>query len=167
MEPLRRLTQKGVEWCWGDAEDKAFAEVKRLVTQALILAYYSPDKELIIQCDASSLGLRAALMQEGRPPAYASRALTDPETHYATIEKEMLVIFFALEKWHQFVFGRHVIIRTDHKPLEAITKTPLDRVPKCLQGMLLRSLAYDIDVQYAPGSYTTPGRHDKQILPAC
>ena len=39
MEPLRGLTQKGVEWCWGDAE------VKQLVTQAPILAYYSPDKE--------------------------------------------------------------------------------------------------------------------------
>ena len=57
---------------------------------------------------------------------------------------------FALEKWHQFVFGRHVVVNTDHKPLEAITKKPLDRVPRCLQGMLLRSLAYDIEVQYVP-----------------
>ena len=115
MEPLRRLTQKGVEWCWGDSENKAFAEVKQLVTPAPILAYYSPDKELLIQCDASNLGLGAALMQEGRPLAHASRALTDPETCYATIEKEMLAIVFALEKWHQFIFGCHVVIGTDHK----------------------------------------------------
>ena len=151
MEPLRRLTQKGVEWYWGDAEDKAFNEVKQLVTQAPILAYYSPDKELVVQCDASSLGIGAALMQEGRPLAYASRALTDPETRYATIEKEMLAIVFALEKWHHFAFGRRIIIRSDHKPLEAITKKPLDRAPKRLQGMLLKSLAYDIEVQYSPG----------------
>ena len=135
----------------GDVEDKAFAKVKRLVTQAPILAYYSPDKELVIQCGASSLGLGSALMQEGRPLAYASRELTDPEIRYATIEKEMLAVVFPLEKWHQFVFGRHAIIRTDHKPLEAISKKPLDRAPKRLQGMLLRSLAYEIDVQYAPG----------------
>ena len=63
----------------------------------------------------------------------------------------MLAVVFALEKWHQFVFGRHVIIRTDNKPLEAISKKPLDRAPKRLQGMLLRSLAYDIDVPYALG----------------
>ena len=74
MEPLRRLTQTGVEWYWGV-----------LVTQAPVLAYYSPDKEIVIQCDASSLGLDAVLMREGRPLAYASRALTDPETRYATI----------------------------------------------------------------------------------
>ena len=62
MEPLRILTQTGVEWYWGDAEEKAFDEVKQLVTQAPVLAYYSPDKELVIQCDASSLGLGAVLM---------------------------------------------------------------------------------------------------------
>ena len=100
MEQLRRLIQSGVEWYWGNVEDKAFNEVKQLVTQAPILAYYRPEKELVIQSDASGLGLGAVLMQEGRPLAYASTALTDPETRYATIEKEMLAIVFALEKWH-------------------------------------------------------------------
>ena len=63
----------------------------------------------------------------------------------------MLAVVFALEKWHQFVFGCHVVVRTDHKLLDAITKKPLDRAPRHLQGMLLRSLAYDIEVQYVPG----------------
>ena len=88
MKPLRRLIQKAVEWCWDKVEDKAFTEVKQLVTQALFFAYYSPHKELVIQCDASRRGLGAAIMQEGRPHAYASRALTDPETRYATIKKK-------------------------------------------------------------------------------
>ena len=101
--------------------------MKQLVTQAPILAYYSPDKELVIQCNASSLGLGAVLMREGHPLAYASGALMDPETRYATIEKEMLAIVFALEKWHQYVYGRHVVMKTDHKPLESIAKKPLDR----------------------------------------
>ena len=65
-----------------------------------------------------------------------SRALTDPETWYATIEREMLAIVFALEKWHQFAHGRHVLVNTDHKPLEAIAKKSLNRAPKRLQGML-------------------------------
>ena len=66
--------------------------------------------------------------------AYASRALSDAETRYATIEKEMLAIVYALEKWHQFAFTRHVTVITDHKPLEAIVKKPIDRAPKRLQG---------------------------------
>ena len=62
-------------------------------------------------------------------------------------EKEMLAVVFALEKWHQLSFGRHVIVRTDHKPCEAVTKKHLNRAPRHLEGMLLRSLAYDIEVQ--------------------
>ena len=61
-------------------------------------------------------------------------------------EKEMLVVVFALEKWHQFAFGRPVTVRTDHKPREAVTKKCLNRAPRRLEGMLLRSLAYDIEV---------------------
>ena len=80
IEPIRRMTQTGVEWHWEGSEKQAFNEVKHLVTQTLILAYYSPDRELVIQCDASSRGLGAVLLQEGRPLAYVSRALTDPET---------------------------------------------------------------------------------------
>ena len=88
MKPLRRLTQKDVEWCWDKVEDKAFTEVKQLVTQALLFAYYSQHKGRVIQCDASRRGLGAAIMQEWRPLAYASRALTDPETRYATIKNK-------------------------------------------------------------------------------
>lgn len=62
----------------------------------------------------------------------------------------MLAIVFALEKWHQFAYGRHVLVNTDHKPLKSIAKKPLDRVPKRLQGMLLRILANDADVRYTP-----------------
>ena len=121
---------------------------RQLLTEAPVLAFFDPTKPLVIQCDASGGGLGAGLLQAGQPIAYACRALSDTETRYAIIEKEMLAIVFALEKWHQFTYGRPVTIHTDHKPLISIVRKPLDRAPKRLQGMLLRALAYDIDVQY-------------------
>ena len=124
------LTRPDIEWSWTSSHDKAFEEVKHLLTVAPVLAYFDPSKELSIQCDASAQGLGAALLQEGRPLAYGSRALSNTETRYATIEKEMLAIVFALEKWHQYTFGRPLTVYSDHKPLEAIMKKPLDRVPK-------------------------------------
>ena len=62
IEPLRRLTQKGIEWYWGKAEERAFTEVKQLVTQAPVLTYMylKQKKKLVIQCDASSLLLCVA-----------------------------------------------------------------------------------------------------------
>ena len=151
MRPISLLTHNDVDWSWGEIQDKAFNTLKTLLSEAPVLSYYDQQEELIIQCDASQNGLGAALMQKGRPIAYASRALTDTETRYAIIEKEMLAIVFSLEKWHQFTYGRPVTIHSDHKPLHSITKKPLDRAPKRLQSMLIRALAYDIEVCYLEG----------------
>ena len=118
MEPLRRLTRKDTEWTWSEEQDKAFNEVKRLVSQALVLSYYQPDRPLSIQCDASQKGLGAALLQDGRPNAYPSHSLSDTEQRYAQIEKEMLAIMFVLEKFNQYTFGRHVRVSSNHKQLE-------------------------------------------------
>ena len=140
--------------------------MKQLVTQAPVLAYYSPHKGFVIQCDASSRGLGAAVMHEEQPLAYASRALTDPETRYATIDKEMLAVVFAFEKWHQFVFGRHVIVRTDHESLEAITKKTSWQGTKAPARDAAHKLSLSHRSAIRSRPYTTPGGHDEQIIPA-
>ena len=151
IRPITQLLRDGVEWTWSEAQENSFSEIKRLISESPVLVYFNPDKQLEIQCDASSQGLGAALLQDGRPIAYTSRALTEVETRYAVIEKEMLAVVYALEKWHQYTYGRYVIVYSDHKPLEVITKKTLDKAPKRLQGMLLRALAYDIIVTYKEG----------------
>ena len=62
-----------------------------------VLRYYNLQEEVTLQCDASQFGLGAALLQNGQPVAYASRALTDAETCYAQVKKELLAILFACE----------------------------------------------------------------------
>lgn len=110
------------------------------MTSAPVLAFYDPAKKLVLQTDASKSGLGAALLQDGKPLAYASRALTSTEERYAQIEKEALSIVFGLERFHQYTFGRTTIVENDHKPIEAIVKKPLHRAPKRLQGMLMQIL---------------------------
>ena len=105
FEPLRRLTHKNSTWQWATEQEAALTTVKELLTTAPILAYYSPDEPLTIQCDASQAGLGATLLQKGRPLSYASRALTPTEQRYAQIEKEALAVVFALERFHQYTFG--------------------------------------------------------------
>ena len=148
MEPIRRLTRQDCNWEWGEEQETAMSQLKRLVTTAPLPTYYDPEKKLTIQCDASSTGLGAALMQEGKPLAYASRALSDTEVGYAQIEKECIAIVFSLERFHQYTFGHETAVHTDHNPLETIVKKPLHKASKRIQGMLLRLLQYDIDVTY-------------------
>ncbi|CAG2226647.1 unnamed protein product [Mytilus edulis] len=150
-EPLRKLTLKDSEFCWLENHDKALTEIKTLVTSEPVLKYYDPNMELTLQSDASETGLGAAILQENQPIAYASRALTDTETRYAQIEKELLSVVFGLQKFHQYTYGRNVYVTSDHKPLESILKKPLHCAPKRLQRMMLQLQKYNIELVYKPG----------------
>ena len=93
------------------------------------------------------------MLQNGLPVAYSSRALTSAETNYAHIEKELLAIVFACEKFDQYVYGRDKVhVQSDHKPLEVIFKRQLVTAPKRLQRMLLRLQRYSLEVTYVRGS---------------
>ena len=99
-----------------------------------ILCYYNLWEEVTLQCDTSQFGLGAALLKNGQLVTYASHALTDAETRYAQIEKELLTIVFACECFEPYVYGRDLSQdESDHKPLEAIFCKPLHSAPKRLQ----------------------------------
>ena len=151
MEPIRQLTRKNVQCNWSNTQERAFEKMKTLVSEAPVLCFYDHAKDIAVQCDASQTGLVAPLLQEGQPLAFASSALTDTETRYAQIEKEMLAFVWSLEKFNQYTYGRKVNVVSDHKPLECILKKALANAPKRLQGMMMRLQKYDVDLMYVPG----------------
>ena len=141
--PLRNLTKKDVAWTWSSAQQQAFDLAKERVTEAPILSYYEAEKELVVENDASEYGIGSALLQGGKPVAYSSRSLSDPESRYAQIEKEMLAVVHGLEKFHMYTYGRRVTVVTDHKPLVSIVKKPLSKAPARIQALVLRAQKYD------------------------
>ena len=152
-EVLRKLTEKDAQWCWFPTHAQAVARIKEIIISAPVLAYYDVTKPVVIQCDASKSGLGAALLQEGRPVAFSSRVMSQTEQNYAQIEKELLVIVFACEKFDQYIFGRSdVVVESDHRPLETIFKKPILTSPKRLQRMRLHLQNYNIQVAYKRGT---------------
>ena len=149
--PIRDLLRKENEFCWTQAQETAFLKVKETLSETPVLAFYDVNKPVLVTCDASKSGLGALLMQNNKPIAYASRALTDAETRYAQIEKELLAVVFALERFNQYIYGKQVEVESDHKPLEIIVKKPLMSAPPRLQRMLLRLQRYDYKLRYKPG----------------
>ena len=83
--------------------------------------------------------------------AYASRGMTSTNTYYAQLEKELLGIVFACERFHQYIFVATVEAETDHKPLISMFKEPLNDCPLRVQRLLLRVQRYDLAVIYTPG----------------
>ncbi|KAM7293520.1 uncharacterized protein ISCGN_026650 [Ixodes scapularis] len=142
--PLRKLITKDTEYLWTEEQSKALAEIKQALKSAPTLAYYNVNGAMTLSVDASSKALGAVLLQEGKPVAYASAAMTEAQQNYPQIEKEALAIRYGCRKFHQYIYGRPLTIETDHKPIESIAKKPLSKAPPRLQRLL-----FDVQ-QYAP-----------------
>ncbi|GJY00504.1 putative mitochondrial protein [Tanacetum coccineum] len=71
-----------------------------------------------IKTDASGVGIRAVLKQEGHPIAYLSKTLAPKHQALSTYEKEFLAVLMALEKWRSYLLDRHFKIKTDHFSLK-------------------------------------------------
>ncbi len=127
---------------------KEFNEIKKAVARVTRLNHYDPKEPVVVETNASLKGLGTVLLQNGKPVKFLSKALTATETGYANIEHELLAVLFAIEKLHNYTFGRPVTIHTDHKPLESIFVKPISLAPARLQRMLLHLAKYDITVKY-------------------
>ena len=150
-QSLRELLHKEVEWHGSERQEKALQAIKEKLTRDATLQYYDVEKPLTVSVDASSHGLGACLLQEGRPVRYASNSLTSAEKNYPQIEKELLAIVYGCTKFYQYVYDKKVNDQTDHRLLEALFKKPLFQAPQRLQRMMLRLQHYDLQVEYEPG----------------
>ena len=153
--PLRGLLKKDAIYEWSPSHQKAFDEVKESICTETTLQYFDKEKETVIQVDASSTGLGAALLQEGRPIAFASKSLSDTERNYANIEREMLAVVFGCDRFHTYIYGKPFVVESDHKPLQMIQLKNLKAAPPRLQRMLLKIQQYNVTIQYRPGKEMT------------
>ena len=152
LEPLRKLLKNDIHFSWDETHDHAFERIKAAIRSACNLSYFDKNKPCEIQCDASLKGLGCCLIQDGKTVYFASKSLTETESRYSNIEREMLGVVFALTRLRQYTFGRHVTIITDHKPLESLNNKNLNMCPPRLQRMLLRIQEYDFNIKYRPGT---------------
>ncbi|KAF8388527.1 hypothetical protein HHK36_027202 [Tetracentron sinense] len=125
--PLTQLLKKD-SFVWGDEPDKAFSLLKKAMTSTPVLALPDISKVFYIECDVPGGGVGAVLMQEGRPLAYLSKALSGKNLHLSIYDKEMLAILFAVQKWRPYLLVRHFKIYTDHRSTDNTAADALSRL---------------------------------------
>jgi len=114
-----------VKWEWTRQADVAFRKLKRTFTEAPIPQHFDPAKPIILQTEASGLGIAGILKQyDGfgvlRPVNFYSGKYSSAEQNYDTYDPELLAIMETLEQWRHYLEGAYnkVLIRCDHKNLE-------------------------------------------------
>ena len=122
--PLQPLLKKDSEFIWTDTHTIAFNHLKEHVSNDVKLQFFDCSKPLFIEVDASKHGIGAAMLQSDPiiknsstseipdnlcPISYASKTLSETESNYSNIERELLGVVFAVTHFKHFTYGRPVM----------------------------------------------------------
>ncbi|GJT52083.1 reverse transcriptase domain-containing protein [Tanacetum coccineum] len=126
--PMTHLLEKETPFIFSTECREAFETLKKKLTKALIM------------CDASDFAVGAVLGQRKnkhfQPIHYASKTMTEAQTHYTTTEKELLAVVYAFEKFRPYLVLSKTIVYTDHSALKYLLAKQ-DAKPRLLRWILL------------------------------
>ena len=139
---------------WTHKQNEAFENIKEALAHSPVLQPPNLDMPFHVATDASDVGIGAVLYQVDQDKkinhiGFMARSLSKSERNYGTTKRELLAIVFALNKFHQYLWGRHFTLHTDHKALVYIhTQKGLNAM---LNKWLDTLLDYDFTIEHLPG----------------
>ena len=152
-KPLHQLCEKNRRFDWTDECQAAFEILKEKLTTSPILAFPLPNLPFILDTDASDQAVGAVLsqVQEGkeRVIAYLSKSLITAEQNYCVTRRELLAVVTALRKFHSYLYGQKVLLRTDNSAVSWMKslKNPSGQTARWLQELE----TYDLVITHRAG----------------
>ncbi|GJW07075.1 reverse transcriptase domain-containing protein [Tanacetum coccineum] len=138
--PMTHLLEKETSFVFSKECIKAFNILKKKLTEASILVAPDWDLPFEIMSDASDYAVGAVLRQRKtkhfQPIHYASKTMTDAQAHYTTMEKELLAVVYAFEKFWSYLVLSKTIVYTDYSALKYLL-VKQDAKPRLLWWILL------------------------------
>ena len=83
------VCMKQGEFQWSNAAGKAFQEIKKKMTEALVMCLSDFDNVFEVECDVSGVGIGGVLSQDCHPIVYFSEKLNEAKKKYSTYDKEL------------------------------------------------------------------------------
>ena len=150
--PLREVIKQN-KFTWDEIRIRAFETLKQKLTSTPVMSYFDLGKETKLVVDASPFGISGILMQKDdyKIVAYRSMSLTEVEKHYSQTEREGLAIVWAVEHFHQYLYGGTFTIITDHKPFEYIYGQSNSKLSARIERWVLRLQPYKSNVEFRNG----------------
>ena len=130
-KPLYKLLEKDAKFMWDEDCQRSFEELKAYLTTTPIVRAPNWQLPFEVMCNASDLAIGEVLGQreEGKPYVvyYASKTLNEGQRNYTTIEKELLAMVYALDKFLAYLVRSDIIIFTDHSTLKYLLTKQNDK----------------------------------------
>ena len=159
-EPLYKLTRKHARFKWTDECQEAFKVLKEQLATAPLLAYPDMSKRFLLYCDSSETSVSGVLAQEiedergkmvERPLHFLSHKLTQTQSRWPIIEKELYAIVLSLQFFDTYLAGgTETVVFSDHKPLSYLLDKPHISSRK-IGHWLLTIQSYNCKIVYIKG----------------
>ena len=149
---------------WTPALLKAFKILQQAISTAPMLNYTDTSKPIALATDASRAAVSVTMFHPSKPGelpnesnivSFYSRSLHNSEIGYAAYKLEFLAVITALRRYHDFLFGVHFSLYTDHQALTDIWTKP--EFNNTYAGWIIEVYDYSFDIYHIPG--------DTNILP--
>lgn len=108
---LTKLTRTNTPFIRSQEYEDNFQLLKLKLTNAPILT-------LLVEADASDIGLGCVLMQNGKVIMYGSRQLNKLEKNYATHNFALSAVILALKLWRHYLYEERFELHLDLKSLQ-------------------------------------------------
>ena len=147
---------EAIKFKWGKEQEMAFNQLKKKISEDVVLAYPNFEQPFRLSCDASRNGLGAVLEQaqedgKFRPIAFASRRTSAAEKQYPIHKLEFLALKWSVtEKFKDYLRCKPFVIFTDNNPLTYVFKTA--KLDATAQRWVAQLEPFDFTVTYRPGT---------------
>ncbi|VDC02641.1 unnamed protein product [Peniophora sp. CBMAI 1063] len=157
--PLTALTRKDAEFVWSEDCQKAFDELKQLVTSAPALRSidYQSGHPIILSVDSSKTAVGFILSQldehgRRRPARYGSIPMGDTESRYSQAKLELYGLFRATKAFSIYLVGAHPLyIEVDAAYIKGMLAAPDLQPSASINRWIQGILNFDFTLVHVPG----------------
>ncbi|GJR55797.1 reverse transcriptase domain-containing protein [Tanacetum coccineum] len=121
---MTHLLEKNTPFIFSNECIQAFETLKKILTEVPILITPDWDLPFELMCDASDFAIVQYLTGNRHEKAFSGYTLCSKyserrsASHYTTMEKEMLAVVYAIEKFWSYLILNKSIVYTDHSALK-------------------------------------------------